>query len=240
MRKILISGASRGIGKAIALKLYKEGHSVSLGVRNKANLLNTFIDPKINSSQKIVLHKYDASNNKSAEEWIEKTAKTFKSIDTIIHCAGILKKTNLLFNDNEIKDIEELWKVNVLGPWILTKNAWKYLSKSKSSRIIVLVSMSGKRSKSNLAGYSMSKFALMSLCQTMRNEGWDKGIRVTAICPGWVNTDMAKNVKDFPKDKMTQPDDIANICSNILELPNSSVPFEISINCKLETTNLSQ
>ena len=74
----------------------------------------------------------------------------------------------------------------------------------------------------------------MSLCQTMRNEGWNYGIRVTAICPGWVNTSMSNKVKNIPKKEMTQAEDIALISSNILDLPNSSVPFEIPINCNLE------
>ena len=237
MRKILISGASRGIGKAIALKLLKEGHSLSLGVRKKEDLLNTPLGEKSNNSNSLLVNTYDATDQNSSKKWVEKTIQTFKDIDTIIHCAGIFKRTNLLFNDNEIKDIDDLWKVNVMGPWILTKDAWKYLSNSTSARIIVMVSMSGKRSKGNLASYSMSKFALMSLCQTMRNEGWNKGIRVTAICPGWVNTDMARDINQFPKEAMTQTNDIANICSNLLELPNSSVPFEIAINCQLETSN---
>ncbi|WP_413677597.1 SDR family NAD(P)-dependent oxidoreductase [Prochlorococcus sp. MIT 0916] len=235
MRKILISGASRGIGKAIALKLLKEGHSLSLGVREKKDLINTTLDPRSKNPDTFLVHTYNATDQNSSKEWVEKTVKTFKHIDTIIHCAGIFKKTNLLFNDDEIKDIEDLWKVNVMGPWILTKHAWKYLSLSNSARIIVLVSMSGKRSKGNLASYSMSKFALMSLCQTMRNVGWEKGIRVTAICPGWVNTDMAKEINHFPKKDMTQTNDIASICSNLLGLPNSSVPFEIALNCQLET-----
>ena len=236
MRKILISGASRGIGKAIALKLLKEGHSLSLGVRKREDLFNTKLDPKSNNSEKFLVHAYDATDQDSSKKWVEKTVETFKNIDTVIHCAGIFKRTNLLFNDNEMKDIEDLWKVNVMGPWILTKHAWKYLSLSNSSRIIVLVSMSGKRSKGSLASYSMSKFALMSLCQTMRNEGWEKGIRVTAICPGWVNTDMAKEINHFPKKDMIQSNDIASICSNLLNLPNSSVPFEIALNCQLETS----
>ena len=236
MRKILISGASRGIGKAIALKLLKEGHSISLGMRKKEILTNTTLDPKFNNPERFIVHKYNALNNQSSKEWVESTAKTFKSIDTIIHCAGIFKRTNLIFNDDEIQDIEDIWKVNVMGPWILTKDAWKYLLMSNSARIIVLVSMSGKRSKGSLASYSMSKFALMSLCQTMRNEGWNKGLRVTAICPGWVNTDMAKDINHFPKEEMTQPIEIANICSNLLRLSNSSVPFEIALNCQLETT----
>ena len=237
MRKILISGASRGIGKAIASKLLKEGHSLSLGVRKREDLSNSPLDPNSNNSDSFLVNIYDAIDQNSSKKWVEKTVKTFKSIDTVIHCAGIFKRTNLLFNDNEMKDIHDLWKVNVMGPWILTKHAWKYLSLSNSARIIVLVSMSGKRSKGNLASYSMSKFALMSLCQTMRNEGWEKGIRVTAICPGWVNTDMAKEINHFQKKDMTQPSDIADICSNLLNLPNSSVPFEIAINCQLETIN---
>tara|TARA_Y100001968_G_scaffold9289_1_gene7834 strand:+ start:236 stop:949 length:714 start_codon:yes stop_codon:yes gene_type:complete len=236
MRKILISGASRGIGKAIALKLLKEGHSLSLGVRKKEDLINTSLDPKLNNSEKFIVNNYDATDENSSKEWVEKTVKTFKTIDTVIHCAGIFDRTKLIFNCNEMQKIEKIWKVNVMGPWILTKDTWRYLSISNSARIIVLVSMSGKRSKGNLASYSMSKFALMSLCQTMRNEGWEKGIRVTAICPGWVNTDMAKEVNHFPKKDMTQPNDIADICSNLLNLPNSSVPFEIALNCQLETS----
>ncbi len=237
MRKILISGASRGIGRAIALKLLKEGHSISLGVREKKDLVNTPLDPNLNNTERLIVNTYNATDRNSSKIWVQNTFKAFKNIDAIIHCAGILKKTNLIFNDNEIQDIETVWKVNVMAPWILTKDAWKYLSMNKSARIIVLVSMSGKRSKGNLASYSMSKFALMSLCQTMRNEGWNKGIRVTAICPGWVNTDMAKEINYFPKEEMTQTKDIANICSNLLELPNSSVPFEIALNCQLETTH---
>ena len=237
MREILLTGASRGIGKAIALKLLKEGHSISLGVRNKEDLINTDLDPELNDPKRFIVHKYEATDKCSSKEWVENTVKAFGKINTIIHCAGIFKRTSLIFNDNEIKDIEYLWKVNVLGPWILTKDAWKYLSMNNSSRIIVLVSMSGKRSKGDLASYSMSKFALMSLCQTMRNEGWNKGIRVTDICPGWVNTDMAKEISHYSKEDMSQPTDIANICSNLLQLPNSSVPFEIAFNCQLERTN---
>tara|TARA_Y100001968_G_scaffold29546_1_gene22882 strand:+ start:398 stop:1111 length:714 start_codon:yes stop_codon:yes gene_type:complete len=237
MRKILISGASRGIGKAIALKLLKEGHHISIGVRSKESLINTYLDQRLNNPKRFIVNYYDAIDKNSSRKWVERTVKTFKSIDTIIHCAGIFKRTSLIFNDNEMKDIDMLWKVNVMGPWLLTKDAWNYLSKSDSARIIVLVSMSGKRSKGNLASYSMSKFALMSLCQTMRNEGWSKGIRVTAICPGWVNTDMAQGINQFPKKDMIQPGDIADICSNLLTLPNSSVPFDISLNCQLETTN---
>ena len=105
MRKILISGASRGIGKAIALKLLKEGHSLSLGVREREDLFNTRLDPRTKNSDSFLVHTYDATDHKSSKEWVDKTFEIFKSIDTINHCAGILKKTDLILNENEIKDI---------------------------------------------------------------------------------------------------------------------------------------
>ena len=74
----------------------------------------------------------------------------------------------------------------------------------------------------------------MGLCQTMRNVGWDQNIRVTAICPSWVNTKMANKVNSINKNEMSQPEDIAEICSMILKLPKQSVPFEILVNCNLE------
>ena len=95
--------------------------------------------------------------------------------------------------------------------------------------------MSGKRVKGRMAGYPVSKFALMGLCQSMRNEGWDQGIRVTAICPSWVNTDMAGAVTAVEPAAMTQPDDLAALSSSLLLLPNASIPFELAMNCSLET-----
>ena len=84
MRKILISGASRGIGKAIASKLLKEGHSLSLGVREIEDLFNTKLDPKSNNSEKFLVHAYEATDQDSSKKWVEKTVETFKNIDTVI------------------------------------------------------------------------------------------------------------------------------------------------------------
>tara|TARA_Y100001968_G_scaffold331589_1_gene386753 strand:- start:2042 stop:2749 length:708 start_codon:yes stop_codon:yes gene_type:complete len=234
LRNLLISGASRGIGKAIALRALEKGHCISLGIRNPDAIKETKLYPKISNKANIYIHKYDSLIKNSAEEWVENTVKVFGKIDTVIHCAGIFKRTRLNFESGNYDELDELWKTNVMGPWLLTRAAWKHLERAKNGRIIVLVSMSGKRSKDKLAGYVTSKFALMGLCHTIRNEGWSKGIRITAICPGWVNTDMSKEINIINKNEMTQPDDIAKICSNLLELPNSAIPFEIALNCNLE------
>ena len=134
----------------------------------------------------------------------------------------------------QILEILDTFNINFLAVWNLCRISWEHLSHSNNGRIIVLVSMSGKRSKGDLAAYSSSKFALMSLCQTMKNKGWEKNIRVTAVCPSWVNTKMAENISSLEKSKMTQPEDIAEICSTILKLPMQSVPFEIALNCNYE------
>ena len=63
---------------------------------------------------------------------------------------------------------------------------------------------------------------------------WDKNIRISAICPSWVNTKMAQDISSLDKSRMTQPEDIAEICSTILKLPTQSVPFEIALNCNYE------
>ena len=228
-RTVLLTGASRGIGRSIARRLLNDGHRLSLGLRDPEALRGTDLDVEG------VLHRtYDANDPSSAEVWVGSTIRQWGDIDTLIHCAGILHRTPLLFADSEEQQLDELWAINVKGPWWLTRAAWPFLVSSGHGRIQVLVSMSGKRVKGRMAGYPVSKFALMGLCQSMRNEGWDNGIRVTAICPSWVNTDMARAVTAVEPAAMTQPDDLASLSSNLLSLPNASVPFELAMNCSLE------
>ena len=234
MRTILISGANRGIGLNIAYKELREGNRISVGIRDLESLRGSIIDPNNWPEGKIIINKYDSLDKDSAEKWINNTINEFGGFDSLINCAGVLSKVPFLFKDGDEKEILNTLNINFLAIWNLCRLSWEHLSNSNRGRIIVLVSMSGKRSKGDLAAYSSSKFALMGLCQTMRNKGWDKNIRVTAICPSWVNTQMAKNISSLERKDMTQPEDIAEICSAILKLPKQSVPFEISLNCNHE------
>ena len=228
-RTVLLTGASRGIGRSIAKRLLDDGHRLSLGLRDPDSLRGTELDV-----DRVAHHPYDAREPASAQAWVEATLHQWGQIDTLIHCAGILHRTPLLFANGEERDLDELWSVNVMGPWWLTRAAWPSLASCGHGRIQVLVSMSGKRVKGRMAGYPVSKYALMALCQSMRNEGWDQGIRVTAICPSWVNTDMARAVTAVQPAEMTQPGDLATLSSTLLSLPEASVPFELAMNCSLE------
>ena len=234
MRTILISGANSGIGLEIAHKQLQEGNRVSVGVRDLESIEGSIIDPQKWPKEQLISNKYDALDENSSKNWISNTLKSFGSFDTLINSAGILSKVPFLYKDDDLDEIEKTMKINFLAVWELTRLCWKNLSSSNNGRIISIVSMSGKRSKGDLAAYSCSKFALMSICQTMRNIGWEKGIRVTVICPSWVNTKMATGVKTIDKKDMTQPEDISEICSTLLKLPKQSIPFEININCNLE------
>lgn len=234
MRTVMITGSRQGIGHAIARRLFEDGHRLSLGLRTPKALNGSILDPEVSGRQRVLTHPYEARDPSSAECWVASSLSEFGKIDTLIHCAGVFHRTPLLFSDQHKNEIDELWQVNVMGPWLLTKTAWPFLINQDDARVVVLVSMSGKRSKGNLAGYTTSKFALMGLCQTMRNEGWEHGLRVTTICPSWVNTSMSADIKAIAKEEMTQVHDIAALTSRLLEMPNSCVPFELALNCNLE------
>ena len=231
----MITGSNRGIGAAVARTLIQQGHQLCLAVRDPESLLGTDLDPA-QASDRLMSCPYDAGVPENAQGVVKATLNRFGSLDTLIHCAGILRRTPLLFSEEQRSEPDELWRVNVMGPWWLTRAAWPALVDSGRGRIQVLVSMSGKRCKGTLAGYTASKFALMGLCQSMRNEGWASGIRVTALCPSWVNTEMARAVSSVDPNAMTQPRDLASISSNLLQLPNAAVPFEMMVNCNLETS----
>ena len=233
MRTAVITGANRGIGAAVARVLFQEGHRLCLAVRDPATLVGSELDPQ-RYGDRLIACRYDARRPDDADRVVDKALAHFGGLDTLIHCAGILRRTPVVFRDDQSGEPDELWRVNVMGPWLLTRSAWPALVDSSQGRIQVLVSMSGKRCKGALAGYTASKFALMGLCQAMRNEGWADGIRITAICPGWVNTDMASAVKSMAPEAMTQPDDLGRLSAHLLTLPDSAVPFELAVNASLE------
>ena len=234
MRTILISGASSGIGLNIAYRELKNGNRISIGIRDLESVKDSIIDPNKWPKEKILINKYDALDKLTAEKWIKNTIINYGGFDSLINCSGVLSKIPFLYKNGDEEEILNTFNINFLAIWNLCRLSWEQLSQSNNGRIIVLVSMSGKRSKGDLAAYSSSKFALMSLCQTMKNKGWEENIRVTAICPSWVNTKMAEKISSLEKSKMTQPEDIAEICSTILKLPMQSVPFEIALNCNYE------
>ena len=228
---VMISGANRGIGKVVAEKLSEEGYLLSLGIRNPGSLTGSL--SSIPETQ-LICHAYDAKIPQSAKSWIDGTIEHFGRIDVLINNAGILHSIGLEDDSEELLD--EMWEVNAKAPLRLTRLAFPHLRKSGTGRIIDIISMSGKRVKGNWVGYSMSKYAALAASHTSRIQGWEDGIRVTAVCPGFVQSEMtaihAPNVK---QEIMSRPQDIAQIVSTLLLLPNELHVPEVLMNCVIET-----
>ena len=222
-RVIMISGANRGIGHAIALCLLDKGYSLSLGARDAAAIV---IDGKA-----VMSHRYDATDAASNEAWVAATVARFGH-DGLVNNAGVAL-------DAAIEDADEIaydrmWEINVKGPLRMTRLALPHLRACGSGRIVNIASLSGKRILNDGAGYAMSKFAVMALSHATRRAGWDDGVRVTAICPGLVATDMTRNWTDVPRGDMIDPADLAELAATALALPNNAVVAELLVNSRYE------
>ncbi len=227
-RVIMISGANRGIGLAVAHRLLEGGAKLSLGMRDKLSAPNQFI-----KDQNTVLNDYEARDVGSAQRWVENTVSTFGRIDGLVNNAGISEPVLSLMNNDETQ-LDEMWAVNVKGPTRLTRLAMPYLAKNGSGRVVNVASLSGKRVKNDNMGYAMTKFAVIALTHATRREGWDQGIRATAICPSFVRTDMTSDVSRVGPNDMIQPQDLAELIHTALTLPNNAVVAEMLVNYTLE------
>lgn len=229
-RVIMISGASRGIGLAVAKRLVLEGARVSLGVRD----IGTAKDAMgAGDAPGIAFFPYFAKDLKSAQNWVSGTVDTFGQLDGLVNNAGISQPFVALMDEDEAA-LDEMWAVNVKGPARLTRLVMPHLAKCGTGRVVNLASLSGKRVKNNNMGYAMTKFAVIALTHATRREGWAQGIRATAICPSFVRTDMTSALDRVEPTDMIQPEDLAELIHTALTLPNNAVVAEILVNYTLE------
>ncbi len=232
-RVILISGASSGIGFATAKYLLNEGYTLSMGVRNIEKTKELFSKFK---SKNYIVNKFEATDLKTIDSWVENTVNKYGKIDGLVNNAGILKIIS--FNEGEIEDLNELWQVNLVAPFYLTKLCFPHIKKTENGRIINIASTDGKRYRESVSvGYSMVKHALVSMSHATRIEGWDDGVRVTALCPGAVETNLLNGIPGVTssKDRLS-PDTIAYAVAYILSLPNTASVSELPMNTRLEST----
>ncbi len=228
-RVIMVSGANRGIGLAIARVLYEKGYSLSLGARRLQALEEATADF---DPARVARHHYEARDRATAAAWVEATAARFGRIDGLVNAAGILLSAGV--EDDAEERYDELWAVNVMGPLALTRVALPYLRAAGSGRIVNLASLSGKRVAGDNAAYPLSKFAVVALSHATRRAGWEDGVRVTALCPGYVATDMVSDVSDPPAEAMIQPADLAELAATVIALPNTASVAEILVSCRFE------
>ena len=226
-RVALVSGANRGIGRAIAEALAREGWRLSLGVRDPEGAAPL-------STDDAMLHRYDARDPAAAVGWVDATLGRFGRIDAVVANAGIMIPASVI--DAEDADLDDLFEVNVKAPRRLVKAAWTALKAGGRGRVAVVASLSGLRVGSAGSGlYATSKFAALGLTHAIRHAGWEHGIRATAICPGFVATDMAAPLtQGRDPATLTQPGEVGRIVALVLDLPNNASIAEVPINWTLE------
>jgi NADP-dependent 3-hydroxy acid dehydrogenase YdfG len=220
----MISGASRGIGAAIAGQLARAGWDLSLGMRRPAPLAG---------APEALVQAYDSEVAGAEAAWVAATLARFGRIDAIICNAGLMVPKSVIAATEA--EMAAMFSVNVFAPQRLAKAAWTALAVSGRGRVVVISSLSGKRVASAGSGaYAMTKFAALALAHALRHAGWDQGIRATAICPGFVATDMATAITDVDPAVMTQPEDVARLVELALDLPNTASVPEIAVNRMIE------
>ena len=228
-RVVMVSGANRGIGLAVARCLHTKGYRLSLGACDVAKLEAALgdLDPS-----RTITAAFDARDRATCEAWVDRTGSYFGRIDGLVNNAGIALHVGI--EDDDEAAYDAMWEVNVKGPLRLIRLALPYLKRSGSGRIVNLSSLSGKRVKNAYAGYAMSKFAVVALTHSVRRLGWDDGVRATAVCPSFVATDMTAEITAVPRGDMIQPADLALLVATALALPNNAVVAELLVNCRLE------
>jgi NAD(P)-dependent dehydrogenase (short-subunit alcohol dehydrogenase family) len=221
-RIVMVSGASRGIGRAVVDRLVASGFRVSAGLRDPGRL---------EESERLSTHRYHADDAESPVSWVKATIARWGGVDAIVNAAGINPRVRV--SDDGEEELDEMWRINVKGPLRLIRTALPHLALCGHGRVINLGSLAGKRVGSNV-GYAMTKFAVVALTHGIRREGRAAGIRATVICPGYVATDMTLNDDEIPRHEMSQPGDIARLVETVLMLPNNASVSELLVHCQFE------
>ena len=227
-RVILVSGANRGIGLAIAQNLGALGYILSLGARQPDSI------PTLDSTESNMTHYWAAEEQDSSVAWIAATMNKYGRIDGVVLNAGV-ELGGSLENGLE-EEFDRMFAVNFKGPLWLVRAALPYLRASGIGRVINIASLAGKRVLRNeILGYSASKFAALSLTHAIRQSGWKDGVRATSICPGMVETRMTADISTPADQFKIAPKTIAETVAYALSLPNEAAVAEILLNSRYET-----
>lgn len=229
-RVVMISGGGRGLGRAITERLLAEGWSVSLGLRDTGQA-ETISAP----DDRLAAVSWDATDPDTSTRWVDATAERFGRIDALVNNAGILRMLDFQRGDRE--DLDMLWAVNVRAPFLLIRAALPHLRKTGQGRIVNVASTDAKRFREGTSvGYAMTKHALLAMTQAARAEGWDDGVRATALCPGAIDTDLIADLPGVtPKPDRLTPETVAGMVAFLLSLPNQASVPELVANTRKES-----
>ncbi|MEJ5964103.1 SDR family oxidoreductase [Pedobacter immunditicola] len=210
----LITGATKGIGRAIALKLAEEGYNLSICARNEQELKD-FAAQLESLGVSVVYAAVDCADKDAVKRFCEFTVQELGDIDVLVNNVGAFLPGLLL--DEEETNFDLQLQINLYAPYILSRFFGKIMRERASGHIFNICSVASKEIVTNAGSYSVTKSALFSLNNVLRQELTPYNVKVTAVLPGSTYTASWEGTV-LPKEQFVQPEDIANTISTILKL----------------------
>ena len=214
----LITGATRGIGKQIAITLAKQGYNIALNYRKENEELENTKKEIEKIGVQVLAVKGDVANFENCENFVKQVIERFGQIDVLVNNAGITKDMLLMRKKKE--DFEQVIDTNLVGTFNVTKNVVPYMMKARSGRIINISSVVGISGNAGQTNYSASKAGIIGFTKSLAKEIASRNILVNAVAPGFIETNMTDVLKDdvkqeiaknIPLKRMGTTQDVANV-----------------------------
>lgn len=217
-KSALITGATRGIGKQIAITLAKQGYNIALNYRKENEELENTKKEIEEIGVQVLAVKGDVANFEDCENFVKQVIERFGQIDVLVNNAGITKDMLLMRMKKE--DFEQVIDTNLVGTFNVTKNVVPYMMKARSGRIINISSVVGIAGNAGQTNYSASKAGIIGFTKSLAKEIASRNILVNAVAPGFIETNMTDILKDdvkqeiaknIPLKRMGTAQDVANV-----------------------------
>jgi NAD(P)-dependent dehydrogenase (short-subunit alcohol dehydrogenase family) len=233
MKVAIITGASKGIGASVAEALAVDGYITVLVARSEQALreLANKISPKVANQNPVVVYPLDVQDHEAIQAVVSDVHSKFGRVDLLFNNAGIDMLGTM---DVSIEDFDKTIAINLRGAFSFLKAVVPIMEAQQSGTIINVASRAGKIGFPEFGVYGASKFGLVGLNEALYRQLSHKGIKVTALCPGWVDTDMAKD-SGLPKEEMISTEDIVTTVRWLLYLSPAAVVKELVIECRKST-----
>lgn len=218
VRTAIVTGGSRGIGKAIALELASKGINIVLNYRNSEEEANKVEKEIKELGVEVITVKADISNIDDVQNLVNKAKEKFGFIDIMVNNAGITKDSLILRMKEE--DFNSVVDVNMKGVFNCLKCITPVMIKQKSGKIINMASVVGIVGNAGQVNYAASKAGVIGMTKSLAKEIGSRGITVNAVAPGFIETDMTDNLsekykeelkKSIPLKKLGKVEDVANL-----------------------------
>lgn len=230
----LITGATRGIGKQIAITLAKEGYSIVANYRTPNDELENLKKEIESNNVECLMIKGDISSFEDCQKIVEHAINKFGKIDVLVNNAGITKDTLLARMKKE--DFEQVINVNLTGTFNVTKNVLPYMMKARFGKIINLSSVVGISGNAGQTNYSASKAGIIGFTKSLAKEVASRNILVNAVAPGFITTDMTKVLKEDIKEEIAKNiplkrpgtvEDVANVVKFLTSEDSSYITGQV-------------